>query len=166
MVEGCWNYIVDEPRRSELLRQLGISEPVVRLGNGGALPHPVFEFHCRTPHRSSDDQWATFPLVIALYETLGGICYAVRKVEQGLEFVSFDSEEPSALEVLGSSEQAVLADLVLELLGSGEHTDEAVRDGAAALGFSHFDACLAFLNRESQNEDGYEEQRVAFTRTL
>lgn len=144
-----WSYIVREPRRTELLRRFGVSEPAIRLGLDGQLPHPVFKFYCEVPHMSPDDQAATGPLVVGLYEGPGDVCHGVRHTPSGLEFVRFSSEEPERIRVMGRNEKAVWVELFSDLLTSEDFSGDELIEAADAVGFRALPEVIQYYADES-----------------
>lgn len=165
-----WYYIVEEPRRSEILREYGIPESVIHIGCYEKTDK-AFQIHCQEPHRSSDDQSAEGDLVVSIYETDGDGAYACRKIGDQIEFVEFSAEEPDDIVQIALTVQGFLADLFVDLvyfhLDDGGDPKTALAKASASVGFRYLDETIAFVLEELEKPiKGYRERRHAFFLSL
>ncbi len=165
---GSWTYIVDEPMRTDLLRSYGIEDEVIALGVDSGWSHQSFDFCCRKPSHSSDDQHEIKDdVVVAIYETDVDESYSCRKCDDGLEFVYFNVKTPEDIKVIGHSVQSLLAALFEDLVQSTHFGRYEMADAAKIVGFKHLKEVFEFvINDQLLENRGYYERRFAFLNSL
>ncbi|MCP4678690.1 MAG: hypothetical protein GY854_24905 [Deltaproteobacteria bacterium] len=172
----AWTYIVEEPRRTELLRDFGLTDLVISLGGGGEIPDEIFDYYCVKPSHSLDDEnQAGSELVVGVFESRHGDCYGVRKRGDGVEFVYFHVKKTEDLVVIGSLEKSLLGLLFEEIADSAFHTRDELSRAANAIGFKYLDEVLEYVFSEREiilkgnrqrDMKAYFKRRLAFVRDL
>ena len=141
-----WTYIVDEPRRTELLKGYGLSNRVIGLGVDGDWSHEAFGFCCRKPMGYSDDpNEESGDVVVGIFETDRDESFSCRKRGDILEFVSFELKDPLNLKVLGTSIQSLLAVLFEDLVQSEGYNRWELKKAATCVGFEHLQDLYDFM---------------------
>lgn len=143
-----WTYIVEEPRRSELLREWGVPETIISLGSGN-VPDEVFDFNCRKPkHIFKDDDPSEKTPLVGIFESQYEEAFACRKQENGVEFVYFNLRHPENIEVYGTGVQCLLRAL-FDLIVDGEfYKRDAIERAAKIIGFECLADTFAFIFNE------------------
>ncbi len=72
-------------------------------------------------------------------------------------FITFTLEDPDDVEVLGSTFQAVVADLLIDLFEDDE-SDEVLEEIARLFEFRHFTRLLRELSKRSEAEDSVDDE--------
>ncbi len=140
-----WTYIVEEPRRSELLREWGVPELIISLGSG-SVPDEVFAFNCQKPkHAFSDEEPSDKDLVVGVYESSYGEAYACRRQGDGIEFIYFDVKRPTDIQVYGASPQCLLRALFDEIVDGQQYQRDDITRAAKKIGFKYLPDTYAFI---------------------
>lgn len=143
-----WTYIVEEPRRSNLLREWGVPETIISLGSGN-VPHKVFEFDCQKPkHVFTDDDPSDKIPMPGIFESQYDEAFACRKQGDGVEYVFFNLRHPENLEVYGTSEQCLLRALFEELVAGEYYKRNDIEQAAKIIGFNCLPDTFAFIFNE------------------
>jgi len=169
-----WNYVIDEPRRTELLKGFGVSEKVISLGSGDNVPDSVFDFYCKKPtfKLANQDQEGTEPLVI-IFQSQYDEAYGARKNDDKLEFVYFNTRKPEDITVHGDSEQCLLRSLFDDIVDSEYNVRNDIERAADAIGFECLSDTYAFIFAERElamqgqrkpDMKAYYERRLAYVR--
>ncbi len=140
-----WIYIVEEPRRSELLREWGVPETIISLGSG-SVPDEVFAFNCQKPkHVFSDAETTDRELVVGIFETTYGEALACRKQGDEIEFIYFDFKTPSNIVVYGESPDCILRALFEDIVDGQYYQRDAITLAAKKIGFKYLPDTYAFI---------------------
>ena len=140
-----WTYIVEDPRRSELLREWGVPELIISLGSG-SVPDEVFEFNCQKPkHVFSDEETSDKELVVGVYESKYDEAFACRRQGDGVEFVCFNVKRPTDVQVYGASPQCLLRALFDEIVESEYYKRDDIERAAKNIGFDYLADTYAFI---------------------
>jgi len=171
-----WTYIVEEPRRTELLRGFGLSDMLISLGAEGDIPDNIFDYYCVPPSCQLEGQGRPdSDLVVGIFESRHGDCYACRKNGDSLEFIYFHIKKSEEMVVIGSSENSMMGLLFEEITDSAFHTRDDLSHAADAVGFKYLDDVLAYVFSEREillkgnkqrDMKKYFERRLAFVRGL
>ncbi len=172
----AWTYIVEEPRRTELLRGFGLSDVLISLGSGGDLPDEILDYYCIPPSCSLKNQGQPdSDLVVGIFESRHGDCYACRKNGDSLEFIYFHIKKSEEMVVIGSSEKSMMGLLFEEIADSAFQTRDELSRAADSVGFKHLDDVLAYVFSEREillkgnkqrDMKKYFERRLVFLRGL
>ena len=170
-----WTYIVEEPRRSELLREWGVPEPVISLGSG-SVPDEVFEFNCQKPkHVFSEEETSDQELVVGVFESKYNEAFACRRQGDGVEFIYFSVKNPTDVQVYGASHQCLLRALFNELVESNYYKRDDIERAAKVIGFEYLADTYAFIFGErkltlydSRKRDmkAYHKRRLGYIRGI
>ncbi|MDJ0764909.1 MAG: hypothetical protein QNJ97_18145 [Myxococcota bacterium] len=170
-----WTYIIDEPRRTELLRGFGLSEKVIALGSGENLPDPVFDFYCNKPKyvlKEASTPPDAEPLA-GIFESRYNEAYACGKWENKIAFVYFNFKHLEDVTSYGASEQSLLRALFEEIVDSEFHKRDDIERAAAAVGFRFLPDTYAYVFSERERAmkgerkrdmKAYFERRLAYIR--
>ncbi len=168
-----WTYIIEEPRRTELLTDYGVPEAVISLGSDD-LPDEVFDFYCNKPkHVFKDQTQAESDLVAAIFETRYKESYACRRKGNGLEYIYINVKNPADITILGDSEQCLFRALFDDIVDSEYHPRDPVTRAADAVDFQFLadtysfvfmERELAIKGRRDRDMKAYYERRLAYIR--
>ena len=140
-----WTYIVEEPRRSELLREWGVPETIISLGSGN-VPDEVFAFNCQKPkHVFSDADTSEKALVVGIFESHYDEAFACRKQGDGVEYIYFNVKRPADIEVWGASHQCLLRALFDEIVDGQQYQRDDITRAAKTIGFEYLPDTYAFI---------------------
>jgi hypothetical protein len=132
--------VVAEGNRLDTLRQLGLSDALVRLSAGERL-HPLFEFRCQGPpfYSYHDAGCPEGPPVAPLWDC-GDSVTGVWVRNGRLEFIEFGIEGHGEYTVLAHTEQGLWATVFADVYeDEDELGPEDLRDAARAAGFRFLD---------------------------
>ncbi len=145
-----WTYIVEEPRRSELLKEWGVPDLIIQLGSG-SVPDEVFDFNCRKPKFVFKDDAPTGDAeVVGIFESQYDEAFACRKKGDGMEYIYFNVRHPGDIEVHGGSEQALLRSLFDQLVDSEFYKRDDIERAAKVIGFECLADTFAFIFAERE----------------
>jgi hypothetical protein len=143
--------VIPEDQRLTGLREIGVSEAVIRLSAGEVI-HELFGFRCRTPpffvyHGANPPDG---PMFAPLWDCCD-IATGVWEREGQLEFLEFSIEEADEYRVLAHTEQGLLASLFVSLYEDRDDLElDDFREPARLVGFRHLEEVVAAYDRNSQ----------------
>ncbi|MCP4600328.1 MAG: hypothetical protein GY847_07315 [Proteobacteria bacterium] len=169
-----WTYVIEEPKRTELLTSYGVPEKVISLGSGDNLPDEVFDFYCNKPkHVFKNEQQDGSNLVVGIFESRYNESYACRKKDNELEYIYFNVKKPTEVTVLGDSDQCLLRALFDEIVDGEFHPRDLITRSAKTVDFQYLGDTFSFvfLEREQaikgerkRDMKAYFERRLAYIR--
>jgi hypothetical protein len=130
--------VIPESQRVTALRQLGISEPIIRLSCGEHI-HNLFSISCEGPpwYVYHNAEVAKGPLFIPLWEFAESVT-GRWACDGRLVFIEFDVEAPDNYWVMARSEQGFIASLLLWQYQNRDDLEWADLIGPSeAIGFRH-----------------------------
>ena len=140
-----WTYIVEEPRRSELLREWGVPELIISLGSG-SVPDEVFAFNCQKPtYVFAEEETSGKDSVVGVYESQYDEAFACRRQGDGVEFIYFSVRRPTDIQVYGDSPQCLLRALFNEIVESEYYKRDDIERAAKKIGFDYLADTYAFI---------------------
>lgn len=151
--------IVSKGDRLNVLRDLNLSEPVLKLASGQCI-HTAFEYCCESLYEIYHGGEGPTGLTIAPLWQHGDSVTAVDLTTQGqVRFLEFSIEGPDEYWVLATTEQGMLGQLFISLLERAYEPDELeeVRQAAQVVGFKHLDL-LQTIYEGSCSDKQYEER--------
>src|SRR4051794_2112896 len=128
--------VISGERRLTGLREMGVSEAVIRL-SAGEVVHELFRFRCQTPpyfvyHGAEPPDGPMFVPIWDCCDTATGAW----ERDGELEFLEFSIEEPGEYRVLARTEQGFLAALFVCLYEDrGDLNVDDFREPARLIGF-------------------------------
>ncbi len=149
-----------DKKRIEYLKQIGISKPLIRMGQGEMI-HPFFESAYEEPNyiyqiESIPDEmtplWELEEFQTSIFET-----------NKGIMFVQVNLEDPDAtLKVIGFTEQAALARLFIDTIEvSNLETNELikqVKEASECTGFKYCEEFIILLKLYDEDENEFFKQ--------
>jgi hypothetical protein len=154
--------------RLDKLRQLGLSEDMLRLAVGDP-PHQLFDFECVEPYEILPEHGGRPPdpdRFIPLWQDSSGLVIGCWEKAGRVEFIRFSLEWPDEYDVVAYSEQGLLARIFADIVQYVDWNDEAatvelLREAAKTVGFAHLDEVLRFQEHLTEYRDVNE-----FTRSI